>query len=102
MICKKCRVRAPYAMGTPTMNQLCIKCYYQESENINYMCPYEGCLKAVAEIEEKILNGQVGPPEIASTGVASSSRDDQARNSQQTIQALKDDVAQLKETVRGM
>jgi hypothetical protein len=66
------------------------------------MCTEEGCLKAVAEIEEKILNDQVGPPEIASTGGASSSRDDQARNSQQAIQALKDDVAQLKETVRGM
>ena len=89
----------------------CVQCFYKHS-GFN-MCKRTGCKKELAKIQQKIANGEVGEvdlsssaeapePEIASTGGASSSRDDQARNSQQTIQALKDDVAQLKETVRGM
>jgi outer membrane murein-binding lipoprotein Lpp len=79
-------------MGTPTFNNFCIKCFYNEDMNKEYQCDHPGCMKAVAEIEERILNGEVG-------GGASSVEDAQARNLQLTIQELQNDVAELKATV---
>ena len=92
MTCTNCGVRAPYVMGTSTFNKLCIKCFYNEDANKEYKCDHPGCMQAVAEIEERILDGEVG-------GGASSVEGGQARNLQLTIQELQNDVAELKATV---
>ena len=92
VICTNCGVRTPYVMGTPTFNKLCIKCFYNEDANKEYKCDHPGCMQAVAEIEERILNGEVG-------GGASSVEGAQARNLQLTIQELQNDVAELKAPV---
>ena len=106
--CKKCGILAPFTLATPTFNSWCIQCFYQHEDNKDEMCQHSGCKKALAQIQERIRNGDMDlsslaeAPEIASTGEASSTRDDQAKNLVQTIQALKDEVAELKEKVRGM
>jgi len=123
--CKKCRVLAPNVIAGGLLSQLCIKCYYDDPVCPCVPCPCrkEPCQKEMAEVEQRFANGQVdlsssaedvplastggaawnkaapGPPE-ASTGGAGSSRDDQ--NVLRMIQALQDEVGELKEKVTRM
>jgi len=79
-------------MGTPTFNKFCVKYFYNKDVNKEYQCDHPGCMKAVTEIEERILNGEVG-------GGASSVEDAQARNLQLTFQELQNYVAEIKAPV---
>ena len=123
--CKKCRVLAPNVTAGGALSQLCIKCYYDDPACPSVPCPCrkEPCQTEMAEVEQRLANGQLdlsssaedvplastgrvpwnraaqGPAE-ASTGGAGSSRDDQ--NVLQMIQALKDEVDELNRQVRHM
>ena len=103
--CKKCGVEAPFTLATPTFNSWCIQCFYQHPDNRDEVCQHSGCRAGVAEIQERISNGRVDlsssveAPETASAGGAASSGNAPARNA---LQALQDEVAELKEQVRAM
>ena len=123
--CKRCRVLAPNILATFSLNQLCIQCFYEDPACpcMPRPCKTDACKIELAEVEQRFANGQVdlsssaedvplastggaawnnaapGPPQ-ASTGGASSSTHDQ--NVLRMIQALQDEVGELKEKVTRM
>ena len=107
--CGGCGVLAPHVCRTPSYRGLCIQCYFKHDDNRDYLCLHKGCKAEFADVQRRIDNGvdlsssaDAPEPEIASTGGASSSRDDQARNLLQSTQALRNDLAEIKEMLMGM
>ena len=117
--CKRCHVRAPHLCGSPALKELCIKCFYEHPSCPYAECKHKGCKEELLARNTKFEAGDVelsssaeGPP-MAFTGAASSTMaaaaagppvpsTQGALSSLQMIQALKDEVVELREMIRVM
>ena len=112
--CEGCGVRALHVSGSPAFKGLCIECFYKKPNCPYEVCKHTGCKEELLSVAQKKAAGDVvelsssaeGPP-MASTGAASSTMASASArplvpSTPGALQALKDEVVELREMIRAM